>query len=157
MKFTHPTPVAMDNTLEALGSLVGSGPECVTPSQYADSRGRDDPYRAERQLWLAVFEDALKDARNLCSCPKHTRLRLNALEWVADTSGVILSFDWYCDALGFDAGAFRARLLNPAPSLPREPVGVPVSDWNSYMRAYRKARPEVREYNRRWMRRARSV
>src|SRR5208282_231007 len=157
MKPNYPAHSFSDGTVDALGSMLGSGPECVTPSQYADSRGRDDPYRAERQLWLAVFEDALKDARNLCSCPKHTRLRLNALEWVADTSGVILSFDWYCDALGFDAGAFRARLLNPAPSLPPEPVGVPVSDWNSYMRAYRKARPEVREYNRRWMRRARMV
>ncbi len=145
-----------DGSVDSLASLVGSGPEFLAPSQYGDINGRADPYEPERRLWAAAFEDALKDARNLCSCPTHTRLRLNALEWVADTSGVILSFDWYCDALGFDAGAFRARLLNPAPSLPPEPVGVPVSDWNSYMRAYRAARPNIKKYNREWMRRSRA-
>ncbi len=158
MKFNYPAHGLTDGTVEALGTICGSGPEYMTPSQWSDRhRQQDTPYAAERRMWLAALEDAVSDIQETCRCAKHTRLRLAALEWVMDDSEAICSFRWYCLSLGFDADAVRLRLLKAVPSQPPEPVGVPVDDWNGYMRAYRRARPEVREYNRRWMARRRSI
>ncbi len=147
-----------DNTVEALATIVGSGPDVLTPSQFADRhRQQDTPYAAERRMWLAAFEQAVDEIRETCACPRHTRIRHETLEWLNDDSEAVCSFRWFCLSLGFDAGAVRQRLLKAVPSQTPEPIGVPVDDWNGYMRAYRRARPEVREYNRRWMARRRSI
>ncbi len=133
-----------DNTVEALATIVGSGPDCMMPDQWSDRhRQQDTPYAAERRLWLAALQDAVSDIQETCRCAKHTRLRLAALEWVMDDSETICSFRWFCLSLGFDADAVRLRLLKAVPTQVSEPLSFcPV---------------ERREYNRRWMARRRSA
>ncbi len=112
-----------DGTVEALGTICGSGPEYMTPSQWSDRhRQQDTPYAAERRLWLAAFEQAVDEIRETCACPRHIRIRHEALEWLNDDSEAVCSFRWYCASLGFDAGAVRQRLLKAVPSQTLEPL-----------------------------------
>jgi len=147
--------------------------EGLQPSQYADAHRHSAPFLSERRLWAAALESALADCMTYLPKGKGTMTartkdarRRDALAWLQSDEEGPLTFLWYCDVLGLDAGAVRARVLSGGLDLQRRakvwgqdaPIATGfLSDTAAYMRAYRAAnREKVRKYNRDWMRRARA-
>ena len=147
--------------------------EGIRPSQYADAHRHFSPFLSERRLWAAALESHLKDCERWIpkgkpvKNPTRERRRLDALAWLQSDEEGPLTFLWYCDVLGLDSSAVRARVLSGELNLQRRakvwgqdaPIATGFrSDTAAYMRAYRAAnREKVRAYNRRWMARRREA
>ena len=86
------------------------------------------PAFGERALMRAVLVDAIHClAAETGPVGERSRLAAKARAWVADDDlQWPFSFANLCDALGFSAGALRARLLASAPILPLDADGVDV-------------------------------
>ena len=135
--------------------------EGIQPSQYADARRHFSPFLSERRLWAAALESHLKDCERWIpkgkpvKNPTRESRRLDALAWLQSDEEGPLTFLWYCDVLGLDAGAVRARVrarvLSGGLDLQRRakvwgqdaPIATGFrSDTAAYMRAYRAANRE---------------
>src|ERR1700730_11677238 len=92
-------------------------------SQWADGRRPDGRFIEERNLWCAAFELAKDDwlrakagvrpagMNNLASgtLARARRLQAELNQWLESAERCPKSFLWYCEVLGLDAGATRAR------------------------------------------------
>lgn len=96
--------------------------DAYMPSQYADAH-RHSEFLGEMKLWVAVFEEAVKQYRR--SQDRNLRIwhylgkgsrpqRLAEVEaWFADEGNYPGSFRWLCDVLDLNADATLKRIFEP--------------------------------------------
>src|SRR5258707_15542427 len=87
----------------------------VLPCQYADQHRSRQPFEPERRMWATALESHLRDTQYVCKgghlgSSERSRRKQDALDWVADDSERLLTFRWYCSALGLEPGAVRKAL-----------------------------------------------
>lgn len=61
-----------------------------------------------KKLWVAVLNQAVKDARS-----NHSTNRDNALSWLRSKNQGFASFLWICSTLGFDPDLIRVSSTPP--------------------------------------------
>src|SRR5207247_9553298 len=112
----HPHPTRRSSDLKEHSPLM------IRALQEAPSEKptyRNGPGCGERELMRAVLEDAIRClAGEIGPSRERGQLAADARQWiVASDARWPFSFDNICDAIGFDSGALRPRLLRHAPDI----------------------------------------
>ncbi len=89
-------------------------PDTLAPDEYFEVFRRKTYLEAEKKLMLAVFEDAIACFQNytLAQDKKRGALFREAEDWILEQNNdCFFSFENICEALGFNPGYIRQKLL----------------------------------------------
>jgi hypothetical protein len=88
--------------------------DSLVPYQYLETTMRKVPLEAEKQLMLAVLEDAIYCFQKYCNARsrKEQRLFANTEAWIVEPDdGWIFSFEHICETMGLDPSCMRRGLM----------------------------------------------